>query len=397
MKALHYCNKIIRAVGYTMATSFCKKNKKLWVFGAWKGTAYNDNTKYLFEYVAKNEPDITAVWITKNSDVYNHIKSLGYKVELWPEKEAKKAVRHAGFMFQTEGNRDIGEFPVGRTHVIQLWHGISMKRLDSWNKSDGKIKKFLISLYAEKHQKSIWCVASDFVAMSHNEMMNIPMKQFRCTGNPRDDVLVNKAFESQASKHILDLCGDSTPVAYFPTHRNFGKDFDPDFVIDGLLTLDKAFGENKLRLFYKPHPNEAKMLKEAMCDKRIEYRNIHILTDRLFDDVYEYLHVFKCLITDYSSVAYDFLCLERPIVYFNYDLQKYIDSDAGILPVYYEYQAGPFVDDWISLAETIISTLSNNENDIWKEKREKCQMYVNPFNDGGSCKRIVETLRKEFM
>lgn len=395
MKAIRYFIKIIRAVGYYIETAMCKKDKTLWVFGAWKGTAYNDNTKYLFEYVINHEPDISAVWITKNNDVYNHIKSLGYKVELWPGKAARKAVRHAGFLFQTEGNRDIGEFPVGRALVIQLWHGISMKRLDSWNKTDGKFKKFLISLYAEKHKKSIWCVSSDFAAQSHNEMMGIPMTQFRYTGNPRDDVLVKKAWDTQASKHILNLCGDNTPVAYFPTHRNFGKDFNPNFVIDGLLALDKLFSTNGVQLFYKPHPNEAKMLKWAMCDKQIEYKNVHILTEEIFDDVYEYLHIFKCLITDYSSVAYDFLCLERPVVYFNYDLKKYINSDAGVLPVYYEYQAGPFVDTWDFLSKTIISILSGN--DIWKEKREKCRLYVNPFNDGNNCKRVVDMIRGEFM
>lgn len=395
MKSIRYFNKIMHAVSYSIGTAMCKKDKRLWVFGAWKGTAYNDNTKYLFEYVIKNEPNIKAVWVTKSSAVYEQIKSLGYNVELWPEKTARKVVRHAGFLFQTEGNRDIGEFPVGRACVIQLWHGISMKRLDSWNKTDGRLKKFLISLYAEKHKKSIWCVSSDFVARSHNEMMGIPLKQFRNTGNPRDDVLVKKCVDTQASKYILHLCGDNLPIVYLPTHRNFGKDFDPDFVMNGLLKLDATLVENKIQLFYKPHPNEAKLLGDAMHNKHIKYKNIHILTDRLFDDVYEYLHVFSCLITDYSSVAYDFLCMERPIIYFNYDLQKYIDSDAGILPVYYEYQAGPFVDSWDSLSKTIITMLSGN--DTWQEKRETCRLYVNPFNDGNNCKRIVDMIKDELM
>ena len=46
------------------------RDKYLWVFGCWGGMKYADNSKYLFEYIVKNYPQIRAVWITINSDIY---------------------------------------------------------------------------------------------------------------------------------------------------------------------------------------------------------------------------------------------------------------------------------------------------------------------------------------
>ncbi|MBE6688974.1 MAG: hypothetical protein E7588_06815 [Ruminococcaceae bacterium] len=388
MKALHYFNKVIRAVGYTTATSFCKKNKQLWVFGAWKGTAYNDNAKYLFEHVTKNEPDIEAIWITKNEEVYNYLKSIGQKVELWPSKKAKYFVRHAGVIFQTEGNRDTGEYRVGRTNIIQLWHGIAIKRLD-WYKNYSWLKKNLVRLYADDHTKSIWCSPSDFYSRINHEMMNIPLEQFLMTGCPRNDSFVTKPVNTDFAKEIYN--GKNVPVIYLPTHRNFGKDFDANFTLKGLAELEKSFSNYNIMLYYKPHPNEAKMVAAAMREQGISFQNIKMLVGSQYDDLYSYLHLFKCLITDYSSVAYDYLCTGNPIVYFNYDLQQYIDSDAGIVDVYFNHQSGPFCKTWDEVAKKTTELLFTE--DIWKDQREICRKIVNPYNDGRNCERVVETIK----
>lgn len=393
MKAIRYFNKIIRAVGYTTATSFCKKNKKLWVFGAWKGTTYNDNSKYLFEYVTKNEPDIEAIWITKNEEVYNYLKGMDQKVELWPSKKAKYVVRHAGAIFQTEGNRDTGEYSVGRTLKVQLWHGIALKGA-GWYDDYSRIKKFLVTLYADNHNKSMWCSTSNYYNNIYNELYGIPLKNFCITGYPRNDALVNDV-RSVVFNELENESQGYIPVIYMPTHRNYGKDFDADFIINGLMTINDRLKESSILFYLKPHPNEAQMLLSRLESMDISLSNIRFLVGSKYDDVYSYLKVFRCLITDYSSVAYDYLVTDNPIVYFNYDMEKYDKTDAGIVKVYYEYQSGPFCKTWDETVEMVEKMLF--VCDDWKDARKICRNYVNPFCDGNNCKRVVEMVKNRIL
>ena len=56
------------------------RSKNIWVFGAWYGQQYSDNTSYLFEYVNKNKNDIKSIWLTKKKNIYNLLKDKGYNV-----------------------------------------------------------------------------------------------------------------------------------------------------------------------------------------------------------------------------------------------------------------------------------------------------------------------------
>ena len=47
------------------------KKKKLWVFGAWNGKKYGDNSKYLFEYINLNGTEIRPIWLTQNKQAYD--------------------------------------------------------------------------------------------------------------------------------------------------------------------------------------------------------------------------------------------------------------------------------------------------------------------------------------
>ena len=50
------------------------KKKGIWIFGAWKGKKYGDNSKYLFEYINKNVTEIRPIWLTRNRQAFDLIK-----------------------------------------------------------------------------------------------------------------------------------------------------------------------------------------------------------------------------------------------------------------------------------------------------------------------------------
>ena len=58
------------------------RDKTLWVFGCWMGKKYDDNAKFLFEYVSKNHPNIRCVWLTREESVACKVRELGYEAYL---------------------------------------------------------------------------------------------------------------------------------------------------------------------------------------------------------------------------------------------------------------------------------------------------------------------------
>ena len=58
------------------------RQKRLWVFGAWEGRKYDDNAKYLFEYIGSCHPEIRIVWLTNSIDAVRQVRTMGYEAYL---------------------------------------------------------------------------------------------------------------------------------------------------------------------------------------------------------------------------------------------------------------------------------------------------------------------------
>lgn len=383
-KTLYHANLILKALGYRLVTKLTPKDNSLWLFGAWKGSTYNDNSKYLFEYVVNNCQDINAIWITRSQDVYDHIKNLGYPVELYPSHKSKWLISRAKYLFQTEGYKDTGNLPVGGSTVIQLWHGSPSKALN-WFKGHGLLKELFIRIENGDRRKFYWVSQSKFYTEFYKDVFGIPESHFINTGSPRCDAINLK--QSPLIDSIKKKGGFSKVVLYLPTHRNWGKDFDNDFVVNGLKTVDLCLKGTGICFLFKPHPNEVELFANSG-----EYTNVVILDGKsqLHQDLYQYLFHCDALVSDYSSVIYDYLICNKPIILFTYDFDRYQREDGGVPKDYIEKPIGPRVDNWESMISTLLSLL---EHDVWVEKRESVQTYFNGYNSGHNSKSLVDYLR----
>lgn len=382
-KAFKHISASLMAIAYYCYTAMFKKDKNLWLFGAWKGTSYSDNPKYLFEYVSENHPDINAVWITKNKAVYEKVKAKKLNVVLYPSKEAKRLICHASVMFQSEGSRDIGYFPVGKTKIIQLYHSIPAKSLKWFERYSG-LKQYIVDIECDNNKRSFWLYPSDYFKTLIQNVFNVPDDHFISSGFPRNDVIV----KGEVNKFIQDLKKTYNHVVlYLPTHRNWGRDFDLTFIKEGLIQMNDFAAVTNICFLYKPHPNEILLIKNM----EIDLEHIKILGGEEYADIYEYLYDCDCLISDYSGVIYDFLPSKKPIILFDYDLDNYQENDGGVPKDYFEHQIGPICYTWESMLENVIDLLSN---DTWIEKRCSEIDYFNAYSDGNNCKRIVKFVKK---
>lgn len=358
------------------------KKKKLWIFGAWEGASYSDNSKYLFEYIYESHPEIEAIWITKKKEIVTELKKRGYmSCTKWSPKGIWYAFR-AEAAFETEGDGDISSFMNG-TVVIQLFHGLGIKAF-RWVKEDGT------PLYADEflgpHRRSFWMATSEQYKKTLIHLLGIPEDHIFITGYPRDDALV-KLKENKNIEEYRKKFNGKRMIIYMPTHRNFGKSGNKMLSIKELKKVDMLLENKDLVLFVKPHFHELDKLQNS----NISFKNIVLANDKnIFEDVYSYVQFFDALITDYSTIAYEFACTGKPVLMFPYDLEEYKNSDSGLLSTYWEYPVGPMSYTW---EETIKNALDLFEKDIWRERREQCRVLWHIYNDGHNCERVYETVK----
>ena len=107
------------------------RNRTLWVFGALEGKKYDDNSKYMFEYMLKEHgEDFRCVWLTNSAETMKMLRSLGMESFLNCTWSGKWLQMRAGVAFYTHGLMDFGLFPlVGGAEIVALWHGMGFKQI----------------------------------------------------------------------------------------------------------------------------------------------------------------------------------------------------------------------------------------------------------------------------
>lgn len=357
------------------------KKKNLWLFGAWQARIYADNTKYLFEYVNNNHPEINAVWLTRNQAVVSEVRKKGFKCYPMFSLQGICLSLRAGAAFETEGNWDVSPFvSMKKSKVIQLWHGIGGKSV-KWKDEDGHL------LFDEKSRKIMnsyyWMASSEKYIDTFTEVFGVARDRFTITGYPRNDTFVTKPHNTYIEE-LFEKHPTGKWILYMPTHRNFGTETIP---LNDFLKVDERLRAENVFMVYKPHFHELK----NVLPYEGKFTNIILAKDqRKFADVYSYLHYFDLLISDYSSVAYDFLCADKPIVLFAYDIDRYRTQDAGLFDYYEEIPAGPFTYTW---EETLNQVFSLLREDTWKKQRNLCRNLFHPFDDGKNCERVYQAVK----
>ena len=210
----------------------------------------------------------------------------------------------------------------GQTY-LQTWHGTPLKTLGK------KMKKGAESLYLAQHS----FLHADYLTHPNDFTRDIIMNDYNIekvytgkvvmAGYPRNEIFM-KPERAKAIREELGLT-DKTVYAYMPTWRGASTvsihitDYARE-TVEILDTLDKSLSDSQI-LYVNFHP----ILRGAV--KLKDYKHIKTFPQNV--DSYEFLNSVDCLITDYSSVFFDFSITKKPIILFMYDYEKYI-AERGI-------------------------------------------------------------------
>lgn len=369
-----------------------KKDLSLWVFGEYCGNTYKCNPKHLFEYVNQHHPEVRAVWLARKFSVIQKIRAAGGRAcHVYSPLGLFYAMRAGAVFCNIDLACDfVGAIISKHTLYINLWHGTPLKMVGAdvdrggvqskpWANQIKRILEFIGLRHV--HAVNLFASASDEVSKKLQSAFHLSREQVQVTGYPRNDALFNQGIPAvETLKNII----------YMPTFRgNVGAEVD--FFYAYKFDFDKAerfLAANNARLWIRLH--QFNMPRSELVEKieASEYIFMH-----QHEDIYEELNSFDILITDLSSIYFDYLLLNRPIVFSAFDIEQYILNDRALYYPYDEITPGPKARDWDEvLAE--VGKFLDTPTAYAQERRQVCSQF-NKYIDGGSCQRMVSSVKRQ--
>ena len=228
------------------------------------------------------------------------------------------------------------------TKVVQLWHGCGvLKKLgfDTVGKKGFKSENSRLE-FPEYNKYSIVTIASPELEWVFEEFMGIDKKLgiIQPIGVSRTDEFFDKKYIDNCYKKLYKAIPEAKNkklILYAPTYRGV----DPNRVTPNELDIKKfadALGDDYILIF--KHHQTAKGIPEIPEEYRDKFA--YDMTRGRGMDINELMVVSDICITDYSSVAFEFSLFERPLLFYVFDLEEYID-DRGLYYDFNEVTPGP--------------------------------------------------------
>lgn len=344
-----------------------RPDSHIWLFSSTDNSHYNYNSRYLFEYVKENLPEITPLFVINDPELRNSLSSK-YGKQYFIETESIQGIRQAlsaGVWFTSAGLPAYGIGLHKKRLIINLWHGVPLKKIALL---DPNLKKAARIYFKKIFSENYTCI----LTTSH-ELIPLMARSFAVSedkikvwGQPRNDGL----FQKNDCREILgqlfpDLPEYTKTVLYAPTFRDYGqvqlfpfKDFDQE-------QLEAFLDEKNMLLFIRTHVAEQGSAAPYL-GKRIRF-----LGNEQAEDVTGILNIFDCLITDYSSIYIDYLLTDKPMIFLPYDRQQYLDG-RGMNFDYDDVTPGPKPETF----NDFLDALSPKE-DFWKSERTRVNRLFN--------------------
>ncbi|WP_407455128.1 CDP-glycerol:glycerophosphate glycerophosphotransferase [Methanobrevibacter sp.] len=363
-------------IAYMLGYPFMK-NKKIWFYMD-RPNESDDNGLALFKYSVKQDEDIDRYFIlsSQNKD-YNDIQKIGKVIPYKSLKHNYLALFTENIITSHPDNEIIYPFWGGypfiagllRSNTAFLQHGILKDNISSWlNKSNMNISMFLVSSTNEYES-------------TFKYPYNYDDNVIQMLGLPRYDTLENKNEKRQIiimPSWRRDLDHKSKE---YVKENVFFKKFNS--LINNEKLISKA-KEKNYEIIFRPHPKVYEYID--LFDKndyvKIDYDKVKYQT--LFNNS-------SLMITDYSSVAFDFAYLYKPVVYYQFGSDYHFDLDES----YFNYETmgfGEIARTEEELVDLIIDYIEN-ECKIKDKYHERISKFF-VYNDKNNCKRVHDKIKE---
>ena len=374
---INYVKNILEFFALYLSMLFPRDRRTI-IFGAWWGNKYDDNSKYLFEYVVKNRPDLNAVWLSDNDNVVKEIIKKGYPA--YHSKSLKAILlalraRYSIIVTSWYGG-DYGfivNWFLGGAVFIDLWHGVPLKKimyddefsLDYLDSFSMKMDRILKGYPRKRHYHF---ATSEAIVNTYISCFRSDREHVLNLGQARNDYFYNEHINPLRERYK-----GRKIIVYMPTHRKEGKNKIEVWKLLDLKKINQLCYEKSCLFVIKKHYYH-RLETEPLKD--LAY--VVDLTNSTYSSQ-EMLDAADILITDYSSCYIDHLLLNKPQIFYGYDLDDYLANDRGMYENFVENAPGPICTNKNELMSAMENFLEGN--DAYKTIREKKRdYYYSPCN-----------------
>lgn len=352
---------------------------------------YSDNARALYDYMVSKNLNNTydLIWAVSESKKLKQLRKVGIKCvkqnAIFPSGGLHRLWYYgktAKYIFHTHSHPFGLERKDGQK-VIGLWHG-------------GMGFKGPMGAFQECTDDYILTSGSGSPSLDYSTLFHGCKREILLPfGFPRNDLLFKEKYIEQFDSL------DGVKILWMPTFRESNNksfssptihsetDLPIIYTEDDAIRLNYFLKLKKVHLFITNHP-----LRKRSTQINLDTSNIHTLNTRVLENsgiqLYEIFNHFSALISDYSSVTFDYLYLDRPIAYTLDDFEEYKISRGFAMENPLDYMAGHHVYTYDDLTEFISDVVKRN--DRFKEKRSMVRDLVGMAEGGKASEMLLDFL-----
>ena len=369
---------IVKFVAYLIAYavypfSYLIIRKRMrYAFGSFKGS-FNDNAKYLFIYASEHCLDREVAWLSDNGETVAYVRSLGFKAYKVTTFRGAWYALTSKYWFFNAYTSDIMFCLSGGAVCCNLWHGVGIKRIE-YNITSGELarryqKKDLLDVFfhPQVFRKPDYVLSSTpFQTIFFSTSFRVKPSACLELGYPRNEILLCSDdarmmfVKKYSNRTVIDLMERMKTAQrvyiYMPTWRDSQLTlFTQGMDLDRLNDVLRKHGD---LLLLKPHAN---VQIDGSAD--VGWSNIVMIEGGV--DVYPLLPYTDVLITDYSSILYDYILMPgKGVLLYLYDYADYVAMRDFFFP-YDENVVGSRVYDFDSLVDAV----DNHKDGVDEDER----------------------------
>lgn len=356
---------------------FVKADNKLIVFASFGGRKFDDSPRAIYEAMLNDSRfnDYKLVWAFMLPEEFNLPR--GEKVKIDTFAYYKSLLRARVWVTNSSMTRGLN-FTGEKSFQLNTWHGSAIKRMGS----DINSGNTSFGIKGKSKLKGVMLAQGEYDVEVFSRAFKMPTEDFRVIGLPRNDELATITKERQVElKKKLGIPKEKKVILYAPTFREYDKDSGNNVVltppIDFKLWAQKL-GEDYVLLF-RAHYEVAKVM--GIEDSEF-LKNVSA-----YPQLEDLMIVSDMLISDYSSVFFDYAIQGKPMLCYAYDYERYA-KERGM---YFDIREWlPNADNEDDLINLIKNTDTTKENTATKRFREE---FVAEY--GNATKKSLDIIYQE--
>jgi|TARA_B100000787_G_scaffold149580_1_gene121644 CDP-glycerol glycerophosphotransferase len=368
---------MIKDIFYRLFSVLPIKKKKI-IFWGYYGAQYGGSPKYISEHIVAHKSEFDVVWGTVDPDSMTNVKvrkvkfaSLKFLYEL---ATAKFVITN--YRFSINMNKRSGQI------YIQTWHSsLRLKKIEK------DAESFLPQNYIQQAKRDSTKI--DYLLSGCKDSTQIFKQSFWYDGEileigtPRIDPIIQKeSSHLKGIKEKLGLDSDEKVLLYAPTFRKsndyscYLRDFS-----DIVKSLENKMG-GRWKVVVRLHPHLINKADEII-------KNTDVINGSSYNDIQELLIVTDFLITDYSSLMFDFLFSKKSVLLYLPDLQDYLKNERDL---YYDVEELPFLKAFDH--EEIINKIQSFDSIKYVSNLSDFEERIGSFEKGTASNQLVSILKK---